>query len=165
MLNPSTSPWSKLNDIRKDKSGKITASQALIKWVLDNPYVDTVIPGMTSFEQLYEDLAIMGMKMSFDDHRTIYKYGQLIKDNYCCGVAGCTGCRDKCPKGVNVSNLNRCLSYAYGYGDLNLALENYENIPVTSRVDVCSDCEECMVKCVRSLNLTEMVQRARNLFA
>ena len=31
--------------------------------------------------------------------------------------------------------------------------------------DVCEDCEKCVVKCVNELNLTENIQRARELFA
>jgi len=165
LLNPSTRPWSKLNDIRDNKSVKITAAQALIKWVLDDPYIDTVIPGMTSFEQLYEDLALMGMKMSFEDHKTIHRYGELIKDSYCRGVAGCTGCLNQCPKGVRINDINRCLSYANSYGDINLAWENYRNLPRSSRVDICADCDECVVKCINGLNLTENIKKARSLFA
>ncbi len=165
LLNPSTRPWSKLDDIREDKSLKITAAQALIKWVLDDPYIDTVIPGMTSFEQLYEDLALMGMKMSFEDHSTIYRYGELIRNSYCRGVAGCIGCKDKCPKGVRINDINRCLSYANSYGDINLAWENYRMLPHSSRVDICTDCDECVVKCINGLNLTENIKKARSIFA
>lgn len=164
LLNPSSWPWAKLDDIREDKSGKINTTQALIKWVLDDPYIDTVIPGMTSFEQLYEDLALMGMKMSFEDHRTIHRYSELIKDNYCRGVAGCTGCKDKCPKGVKINDINRCLSYANSYSDINLAWENYLELPRSTHVDICADCDECAVKCVNGLNLTENIKQARSLF-
>ena len=168
LLNVQYRPWKFIpieEDIRKDKDAKITASQALIKWVLQDPYVDTTIPGMTAFEHLTDDVAVMGMKMSFDDRRTIYKYSEHIRDNYCRGVAGCTGCLDQCPRGVKICDLNRCLAYAYGYGNLDLAWENYRELPRSSRVDMCSDCTECQVKCVNGLNLTETVQRAKELFA
>jgi len=168
LLNVQYRPWKFIpieEDIRKDKNANITPSQALIKWVLQDPYVDTTIPGMTSFEHLNDDVAVMGMKMSFDDRQTIYKYSESIRDNYCRGVAGCTGCLDQCPKGVKICDLNRCLAYAYGYGNLDLAWENYRQLPRSSRIDVCSDCTECEVKCVNGLNLTETVQRAKELFA
>ena len=64
-----------------------------------------------------------------------------------------------------MSNLNRCLGYAYGYGDRRLAEENYINLTRSNRIDICNDCDECLVKCVHGLNLTENVQRARELFA
>jgi len=164
LLNPATRPWKPLDDIRKNKTGKITAAQSLIKWVLDDQNVDTTIPGITSFEQLDEDVEIMGMKMSFNDRSTIYQYGEYLKGYYCCGVAGCTGCLDQCPHGVRVKDLNRCLGYAYGYGDIDLARENYNDLPESSLVDKCMDCDECVVKCVHGLDLTRNIKRAKELF-
>ncbi len=164
LLNFGTRPRKPLEDIRENKDGAVTYTQALLKWVLANKYVDVIIPGITSFEQLAENIAIMGTKMSYDDHRILYQFGSRIKGSHCMGLSGCTGCKEKCPKGVNVSELNRCLGYAYGYGDKRLAEENYQQLPRSSRVDVCKDCSECSVTCVNGLNLTETVQRAKKLF-
>jgi len=154
-----------IEDIREDKTSTTTPTQALLKWVLNNPNVDTIIPGMTSFEQLTEDLAVMGMKLSFDDRQILRRYSESIKGHYCCGVSGCTGCKDKCPRGVEIHEINRCLGYVYGYGNVELARENYRNLSESNHVDICADCTECEVKCVNGLNLTENIQRARELFA
>jgi len=165
LLNFATRPRNPLEDIREDKNDPVTYAQALLKWVLANKYVDVIIPGITSFEQLAENMAIMGTKMSYDDHRILYQFGSRIKGSHCMVLSGCTGCDGQCPKGVKISELNRCLGYAYGYGDMRLAEENYQQIPRSSRVDVCKDCTECAVKCVNGLNLTETIQRAKELFA
>ncbi len=165
LLNPQTNPWSELDDIRTEKSGKMTKAQALIKWALDNPSVDTTVPGMTSFEHLKEDLAIMGMTLTFDDRRDLQRYGMETNEHYCRGVSGCTGCLNQCPFGVEVSQINRCLGYANGYGNMELARENYDRLPSTSRIDICAGCDECTVPCVNGLNLTENIESARRLFA
>ena len=142
----------------------VTPNQAALKWVLKNRYVDTTIPGMTSFEQLDEDLGVMGMKMSFNDYHELYRFGQHQKTSFCRSVSGCTGCKGTCPNGVEISQLNRCITYAYGYGNFELARENYEALPEEWRVEVCSNCEECEVQCVHGLNLTQSVHLARELF-
>ncbi|MFC1692947.1 aldo/keto reductase [Candidatus Latescibacterota bacterium] len=165
MLSPASYPWQPLADMRKDKTGEMTAAQALIKWVLNDTYMDTTIPGITSFEQLQDDIDLMTMKMTYDDHRTLLRYGERIRGYYCHGVSGCTGCVDQCPKGVCIRDINRCLSYANSYGDLNLAWENYRQLPKSSRVDTCGDCDECVVKCLNGLNLTENINKAKELFA
>ncbi len=152
-------------DISKGISSKTTPQQALIKWVLEDRFVDTTIPGMTTFEHLNDNLAVMGMKLTFDDQRIMRRYSENVKSRYCRGVAGCTGCKDKCPKGVKVNEINRCLNYAYGYGNLELAHENYQALPPSNRLDTCAECDVCEVKCVNGLNLTENIQRARELFA
>lgn len=165
ILNPHTDPWVPLDDIREDKTSGVTHQQALIKWVLEDSNIDTTIPGMESFEHLEDDLAIMKMELAFDEKRVLRQYSDNIKDHYCSGLAGCTGCRDKCPNGVEVNEINRCLGYEYGYGNHELARENYELLAQSSKLENCADCDECLVKCVNGLNLTENIKRARSLFA
>lgn len=152
-------------DIRKNKNTKTTNQQALLRWVLNNPHIDTIIPGMASFEHLSDDVAVMGTKLTSDDRRTLRRFSENVKRRYCCGIAGCTGCRDLCPKGVEVNEINRCINYAYGYGNIELARENYANLPESSRVDVCDECEKCVVNCVNGLDLRRNIQRAKELFA
>ena len=69
-----------IENIRRDKTSKTTPRQTLLKWVLDNPYVDTIIPGMTTFEHLDDDLAVMGMKLTFDDRHILRRYTENIKE-------------------------------------------------------------------------------------
>ncbi|MFC1528981.1 aldo/keto reductase [Candidatus Latescibacterota bacterium] len=151
-------------DIREGKTN-ITNQQALLKWVLNNPNVDTVIPGMSSFEHIADDTSVMGLKLTYEDHQILNRYSEAVKGHYCRGIAGCTGCRDKCPKGVDVCEINRCTNYAYGYENVTLARENHERLPESSRVAMCGDCEECEVKCAHGLDLTRTINQAKELFA
>jgi predicted aldo/keto reductase-like oxidoreductase len=165
LLNPQSWPWKPLADPRGKNDKNISAAQAMIKWVLQNPNVDVTIPGVTSFEQLAEDVAVMGMKMSFFDRRTLTRHADALDGFYCRGVAGCTGCAGQCPYGVEIRDLNRCLGYAVGYGDTGLAQENYRRLPSSSRLDACGNCGECTVKCVNGLDLAHTIRRAKELFA
>jgi len=156
--------WEMIKDIRKDKSTKITSTQALIKWVLEDPNIDITIPGITSFEQLHENIAIMGMDIRFGERSSLHRYSGDINNLQCRGVSGCTGCMTQCPKGVRINELNRCLKYAYSYKNMNLARENYRALPRSLKIDICKDCTECIIKCVNGLNLNETITKARNLF-
>ena len=153
-----------LGDIRTEKIPGTTPQQALIKWVLNNPSVDTTIPGMTAFEHLQDDLRVMNLEFTFDTEKLLQKQSEFIRGQYCRGVLGCTGCEGQCPSGVRVGEINRCLGYAYGYGDLELARENYQRLPESGKIDRCADCVECRVKCVYGLKLNENIHRARLLF-
>lgn len=164
ILSPQSFPWQPLADIRKDKKSGMTAQQALIKWVLNDPNVDTTVPGMTSFEHLKDDIALMSMKMSFEDKNNLRRYAENLKNHYCCGVAGCEGCAEKCPYGVDVRKINRCLGYAVGYGDIELARENYSNLS-DRPLEKCSGCDECSVKCVNGCNISDNIRHAKELFA
>lgn len=162
ILNPNTNPWKEIDDFRKDKKSTMTAQQALIRWALDNPDLDTTIPGMTSFEHLADDLALMTMKLSYEDRSMLRRYAENIKGKYCLGVAGCNGCKDQCPYGVAVNDINRCLGYANGYGDIELAKENYKSLE--KNLSICSNCDECVVKCVNGNKISEKIEMAKTLF-
>ncbi|MFC1651359.1 aldo/keto reductase [Candidatus Latescibacterota bacterium] len=164
LLNFNTRPRKPLEDIREDKNGPITYAQALLRWVLSNPSVDTIIPGMTSFEHLAENLAVMGTKLGYEDQLQLLRFSKNERGTRCLHLSGCNGCEGQCPYGVPVHELNRCLGYAYGYGDEQLAWENYQYLPSSNHVEMCADCDECKVKCVKGLNLTENIQKARMLF-
>ena len=151
-------------DIRGENKS-VTNQQALLKWVLDNEYIDTIIPGITAFEQLEDDVAIMGLELSYDDRRTIRRYSEAVRDRYCCGVSGCTGCRDRCPNGVAVHEINRCLNYAEGYGDKELARANFNAIAGHGALAACEDCDECTVQCVNGLDIPSRLERARFMFS
>ena len=154
-----------LGDIRKNSDSKMNPSQALIKWVLEDMNVDTTIPGITSFEQLRDDVAVMGMPMDFGAGNSHIKIGSAIDTHYCRGVAGCTECDNECPKGVCVREINRVLRDAESYENIGLDWENYRQIPKERRIDACVDCDECLVRCAHGLNLTENINRAKELFA
>lgn len=147
------------------KMGNITPNQAALKWVLENKYIDTVIPGFTTFEQLKEDVAVMGMKLSFFDKRALKHTREMCVSDYCIGVAGCTGCLNQCPRGVKMSDINRCLGYYSGYGDLELARENYYRMPVEKRLDVCNDCETCAIKCANKIDIDKNIKKMKKLMA
>ncbi len=145
-------------------SGTMTANQGALRWVLQNKNIDTTIPGMTAFEHLAEDMKVMNMALTSDDGEELRRYGESLKGTYCSGILGCTGCLNQCPHGVEIHEINRCLGYAFGYGNLQLARENYDLIPSHARVDACSNCDTCKVHCVNGLNLDETIHHARALF-
>lgn len=164
MKNLLTSEWpsAPLDAFPAAERGELTSEQAMIKWVLEDANVDVTIPGMTAFEHLDDDLALMRMKLSFDNRRSPRRYTGNSGRNYCSGVAGCTGCREQCPNGVAVNEVNRCLGYATGYDDIELARTNYVALPV--KLDQCGECSECTVTCINGLNLSERISHARTLF-
>ena len=167
LLNPATSPWAELDDIRttEQKAEGITSAQALIAWALENPYLDTTVPGVTSFEQLADDIAVMGMDLSFGNRDQLRRFGEGVSPHYCRGVAGCTGCEVQCPKGVQVRDINRCLAYANGYGDPGLAREQYDILPADRNLSACTDCDECNVQCAHGLDIAANIRQAKELFA
>lgn len=145
----------------KDR-GEWSPHQAALRWVLKNPYIATTIPSMTSFSQVDENFAAMKSAYSSHDEKILQRYANLYQNEIC---RMCGACRNKCPQGIPIQDINRCLMYADGYRNFDLALQTFSEISKKFPANACSDCGACQAKCKYSLNIPERVQRAKELFA
>jgi predicted aldo/keto reductase-like oxidoreductase len=143
--------------------GKVSAHQAALKWALQNPKVAAAIPGMKNMSQLREDIAVMGMSFSYADLRRLDRYAEAIAPFYC---SFCGSCEAGCPRGVEISTVNRSLMYAEGgYRDVSLARATYAELPPQATAAACSDCDGCSARCVNGLDISAKMERARLLLA
>jgi hypothetical protein len=143
--------------------GRISQHQAALKWVLQNPKVTAAIPGMKDMAQLREDIAVMGMPFTYADERRLDRYAEAIAPFYCtfCGI-----CEAGCPRGVEISTVNRALMYAEGgYRDLSLARATYAELPRQATAAACVDCESCAARCINGLDIAARMDHARGVLA
>jgi hypothetical protein len=142
--------------------GKISPHQAALKWALQDRNVTMAIPGMKDLAQLREDIAVMGMPFQYADERILRRYHAAVAGFYCdlCGT-----CEGTCPKGVEISTVNRSLMYAEGYRDRGLALSTYAEIPASASANACLDCPVCTARCAKGLNIAAKMERARTVLA
>lgn len=143
--------------------GGISAHQAALKWVLQNPRVTAAIPGMKDMTQLREDIAVMGMPFAYADLRRLDRYAEAIAPFYC---TFCGTCEAGCPRGVDVSTVNRALMYAEGgYRDISLARATYAELPQLATAAACADCAGCTARCINGLDISAKMERARSVLA
>jgi len=142
------------------KLGNLSPHQAALKWVLQNPGVATTVPGMDTYSKLEENIGAMGKKLGWSDRKTLHRYSKAIEKIYC---RMCGRCEDSCPKGVAISDVNRCLMYAEGYGDMELATSEYLRIPRAQRARLCLTCDGCLAKCPNGLDIGSKMASAIKL--
>ncbi len=133
----------------------MTSYQMALRWVLDQPFVDTVCPGMNSFEQVDEDLASAGKKMT--------AMGRLQMERFAAACAGttcgrCGACLRACPKGLEPAEFVRAHMYAVDYGKPAFAREAFAEMNGAARVAACTDCGACEEACPRNLNIRERMR-------
>ena len=143
---------------KTDTMGSISPHQAALKWVLQNQHVTMCIPGMKDLSQLKENIAVMGMPFKTADARILDRYHAAIAGFYCdlCGT-----CEGTCPRGVEISTINRSLMYAEGYRSTELARSTYREVPRSASALACLDCPVCSASCVKGLNISAKMQQAR----
>jgi predicted aldo/keto reductase-like oxidoreductase len=131
---------------------------AALKWVLSNPDVHTIIPGMTNFDQLELNAKILE-DISLSDQEK----NDLLADNSVPGLlcSGCMQCVPTCRKKLPVPDLMRAYMYAYGYSMPSMAQNLLTEIGTSA--DPCSNCGSCNIKCSRNFSIRERISDVSRL--
>ena len=132
--------------------GSLSPHQASLKWVLQNQNVHTTIPSMATFDELEEDIQVMGQSMGWRERKTLHHYGEIIDRKYC---RSCGMCRSTCPNGVDIPEVNRCYMYLDGYRDPELAHANYGSLSADNNARACESCDVCSAQCKYGIDLKE----------
>ena len=145
-----------------DALGPISPHQAALKWALQDKSITAAIPGMRDMGHLREDIAVMGMRMTIADSLILRYYGAAVASQYChiCGK-----CEETCPRGVQISVVNRSLMYAEAYRSAELARDTYGEIPSSASASACSGCGQCVASCVNGLDIAAKMARAKEMLA
>ena len=92
-----------------------TVRQAVIKWMLAQPNIDTLTITMRTIEDIDEYIAVSGNPtLSPEEKKALKGYGMLLDHDYC--RPGCDGCLNACPYGVRISDIFRYRLYFNNYG-------------------------------------------------
>ncbi|MFC2135371.1 aldo/keto reductase [Bacteroidota bacterium] len=134
--------------------------KAALKWALQNENVHTAIPGMTTFDQLELDMAVMeDLKLTAEEINDL-KLGEQVGMNglFC---PQCGKCTPQCKFNLDIPTYMRSYMYLFGYKDIKLAHDTYVNESF-SKV-VCEDCDECTVNCTVGFDVKEKVLKVAKL--
>jgi predicted aldo/keto reductase-like oxidoreductase len=139
-----------------------SAAAAAIKWVLRNPLIATVIPGMADMDQVEENFKVMGESFTSADEKVLAARLEEIRFRYC---RMCGKCDGQCPKGLPVRNVLRFLMYADDYGQFPMGREHFLALPSEHQAVRCSQCATCAIECPNGVKVAERLVRAQELFA
>jgi predicted aldo/keto reductase-like oxidoreductase len=151
-------PGQKPNPVLQREGAMLSA----LKWVLKNPNVHTAIPSMTDMDQLDENIKALSEPFTGSDEKTLAAHLESIRPLYCRTCGNCSG---KCARGIPVADVLRYLSYSEGYGQFQLARENYLALPSAIRNARCEDCIHCSIRCPNGVQVVQRLSRAQELFA
>jgi uncharacterized protein len=138
------------------------AALAKLKWVLKNQNISTAIPSITNMEQLDENMKALTESFTSSDETILAAHLKEIRPLYC---STCGTCAGKCPNGIPVADVLRYLSYAEGYGEFQLARENFLALPAAIQRVRCADCSGCTIKCPNGVSVAQRLRTAQELLA
>jgi predicted aldo/keto reductase-like oxidoreductase len=123
-----------------------TVRQALLKWMLAQPNIDTVSLSMRTYEDIDEFVSASGdAQSSPKEKKAMKEYGMLLEHDYC--RPGCDGCMGSCPQDVPIHDVLRYRLYFNNYGREKYAMARYGSLPAQKNA---AGCESCSGPCVSS---------------
>lgn len=141
----------------------ISPFQACLKWVLNDSHVACAIPGITNFDQLDENFAVMkGLALSPKDVRQMRYYSTYLNGHYC---QGCRECVGSCLHHLAIPEYMRSYMYSRGYRDNDLARGLLREIAAYTPAGLCLSCEECLARCPNGIDIKGRMDKLRLLQA
>jgi len=131
----------------KERKKPVNATLAL-KWVLSNPNVHTIIPGMTSFDHLETNLKVLADPVMTEQEKQELLAMAGEPGLFC---VNCNKCLNACPYNLPVPDLMRAYMYAYGYANLRMAYDLLGELG--TGVSPCINCTECKVQCTKGFDI------------
>lgn len=142
----------------------ITAEAAL-RFVMTNPNVSVVIPGMRAMAEVEENLAIgeRFQPLSAEEIERYTEMATLLGEGFCRTCGYCLPCTEE----IDIPAVLQTIGYVKRFqGDWDCRhrmVEQYHSFEKTS--EDCSDCEECESKCPYKLPVREMLKEAHSTLA
>ena len=149
----------RINDMRPWESNGATFSQAAFRWVLSSPHVDGLIVSMTSTADIDEYVAASGSgPTGAADMPLLARYAAMQEQRYC--RHACNACEDRCPAGVEISEVLRTRMYDVDYRDPVLARADYAALGAGARA--CLDCDgaPCLGACPSGIPIAAFARDA-----
>jgi len=126
-------------NIRALRGKNLNTRQAVIKYVLASDLFDTMIKGMSNYDQIAEYLAVSGQKeLTEEDKQLLHTLEMEISPMYC--RPSCDKCDNVCPNNVPIANILRYKMYFENYGEEKRAMQHYKKIPEFRSGQVCAYC-------------------------
>ncbi len=120
------------------KDGR-TVRQALVKWMLAQPNIDTICISMATFDDIDEFVAASGEpKLTPKEKKALEGYGMRLNGDYC--RPGCDACLASCPRQVPIHDILRYRLYFNNYGHEKYAMGLYAKLPESKRARQCAGC-------------------------
>ena len=133
-----------------------------LRWVASKPNVKVVLSGMSTIEQVEDNLHTFGNfePLSQEEAALVSQVADAIKKRTKNGCTGCAYCMP-CPFGVDIPRNFRIWNDLSMYGNKEKAKHSFfQELDVSARADQCQKCGKCETVCPQSISIRENLETA-----
>ena len=137
-----------------------------LQWVWNHPEVSVVLSGMSTMEQVKQNVASAGESGPGTLRDEELELVARVRDKYReLGRIPCTDCQYclPCPNGVNIPRVFEIYNDAMIYGDEQSARISYAWLEEEQRANLCLECHECLEKCPQQIEIPDWLSKAHEL--
>lgn len=137
-----------------------------LQWVWNHPEVSVVLSGMSTMEQVKQNVASAGESGPGTLRDEELELVARVREKYReLGRIPCTDCQYclPCPNGVNIPRVFEIYNDAKIYGDEQSARISYAWLDEGERANLCAECGECLEKCPQQIEIPDWLSKAHEL--
>ena len=153
--------WWRNSRQKTEKLSGTLSQTAMLKWVLQHPFITTAVPGYTSFEHMKEDVSVAyDLSYSKDEIKFLEDRDIKLSLGFC---RQCQQCLASCPNQVDIPTLMRVHMYLYQYQNTEHAYAVYESMGKQKALDPCRLCNTCSASCANHVAIPQKIEALKQL--
>jgi len=153
-----------LQHILNDLDAKATPSSFAMRWVGSHPYVKVILSGMSTIEQVSDNLRTFSgfEKLSEKEYIALDKVGDTMRGRVGNGCTGCKYCMP-CPFGVDIPGNFALWNRFRMFQNYDMVKKDWENASKKDgRPPACTECGQCVPLCPQNINIPEDLKRMQS---
>lgn len=157
-----------IRSIWDEAETKRTPAEWALRWVWDHDRVSVVLSGMSTPEQVEENLRTAGQgeahSLTEAERALIDRVKAAYKEKIQVPCTTCGYCVP-CPSGVNIPSCFSMFNNAHVFGTMERSRTFYpQMIPEGERASDCTECGECVEKCPQQIPIPEKLKEVAKAF-
>lgn len=134
--------------------GAITKGELSLRFIINNPNISVIIPGMDSVEQvnLNAEVGIEIRKLSDEEEKNLFDEANSLGSEFCRRCGYCM----PCPQGIDIPTQFLMEGYYTRYDLKEWAQGRYD--AMTSKASDCIECGQCEPRCPYNLPIRKMLK-------
>ncbi|AEM79862.1 aldo/keto reductase [Thermoanaerobacter wiegelii] len=159
-------PPKAVQDIWDTAKVKRTPAEWALQWLWNQPEVSVVLSGMSTFEQLKENIESAKSSgintLTKEELEIVSKVRNKYKELSPIACTGCNYCMP-CPNGVNIPRNFELYNEAHMYNTYEANRRDYENLG-DAKASSCIECGTCESVCPQHLTIIDYLKEVANYF-